>query len=430
MNEIGIRSRHTPVITPRSLPRLGGLEAAGPRTEPTLESASRRPGDKFVLERYQRILETIERETEEASPNVLVTVQDREVSLLQSKIAEDARAGEALEAGGYEAKFGEGPTGGDLWGWFRSLFDHIDRTHAHAIMRPPNDDVGSIKNDARIALVGDWGTNLYGAPVSADTIKQTGPYDLLLHLGDIYYSGTKTEVQTRFLDVWPKSAAATNRALNGNHEMYSGGFGYFDEICPAFGQASSYFAFQNDHWLLIGLDTAYVDHDLDAGQLGWLNAVIQNAGGRKIVLFSHHQPFSRLGSQGPNLAHALSPLLTGKAFTAWYWGHEHECIVYDRHTNFGLSGRCIGHGGIPSPRKAKVLNAPSERISGGVAWKRFSSTAESPSCLLLDGPNPYIKGEEDMFGPHGYATLQFEGPSLIERIFLPGGSCLFENQIT
>ena len=54
-----------------------------------------------------------------------------------------------------------------------------------------------------------------------------------------------------------------NRALNGNHEMYSGGFGYFKLILPAFEQDSSYFALQNEHWLLVGLDTAYVDHDMD-----------------------------------------------------------------------------------------------------------------------------------------------------------------------
>ncbi len=423
MSTIGPLSRHTSVITPRSLPRLDGLEAA-----PILESATTQ-ADKSILERYLRIVETIDREAEKASPNVLVTVQDREVSLLQSKIAEDAKVGEALAAGGLEAKFGEGLTGGDLWGWFTSLFDHIDRAHAHAIMRPQNDDAGVIKNDARIALVGDWGTNLYGAPVSAHTIKQTGPYDLLLHLGDIYYSGTKTEVATRFLDAWPKTAGAVNRALNGNHEIYSGGFGYFDDIFPAFGQSSSYFAFQNDHWLLIGLDTAYVDHDIDREQVRWLSAVTAKAESRKIALFSHHQPFSRLGAQGPKLTQALSPLLTRKALIAWYWGHEHECIVYDRHANFGVNGRCIGHGGIPSPRKTDVLNAPSQRTTGGVAWKRLSASGECPPSLVLDGPNPYIKGEEDKFGPHGYATLQFDGPSFVERILLPDGSCLFENVI-
>ena len=118
--------------------------------------------------------------------------------------------------------------------------------------------------------------------------------------------------------------------------MYSGGFAYFDEIFKGFRQQSSYFAFQNAHWLLLCVDTAYVDHDIDAQQAAWLNAVVGNAGMRKIVMFSHHQLFSSIGSQGPNLATALARLLSRRAITAWYWGHEHECIIYDRHASSGL----------------------------------------------------------------------------------------------
>ena len=88
--------------------------------------------------------------------------------------------------------------------------------------------------------------------------------------------------------------------------MYSGGFGYFEQILPQFEQDSSYFALQNEHWLLVGLDTAYVDHDIDTTQVAWLNLVIEQAEpGRKVVLFSHQQPFSRLSGQGPKLQNAL-----------------------------------------------------------------------------------------------------------------------------
>jgi len=109
-------------------------------------------------------------------------------------------------------------------------------------VRPPDAVVDQIADKAEIAVMGDWGTNLYGAPVSAASIKAKGGYELLVHLGDIYYSGTKAEVQQRFLQVWPSAAAKLNRALNGNHEMYSGGFAYFDDILPKFQQRSSYFA--------------------------------------------------------------------------------------------------------------------------------------------------------------------------------------------
>lgn len=410
------------IVTLRTLPGRGGLESAPSGSPPT-------PEQQDALRRYARVVEQLEAETAASSPNVLVTAQDPETSLVQSLMAERSTAGPPLPAGGIEAKFGEGLTGGDLLGWLVSLFDHVDRTEWHAIVRPPDARPGTIADRGRVAVLSDWGTNLYGAPVSAASIARAGGYELLMHLGDIYYSGTPSEANARFSDVWPMAAARMSRALNGNHEMYSGGFAYYDEILPRFGQTSSYFALQNTHWLLVGLDTAQQDHDIDAGQADWLRAVVAAAGSRKVILFSHHQPFSRLDKQGPKLQAAMASLLGRQAITAWYWGHEHECVVYDRHPASGLLGRCVGNGGIPSPRKGVVLDAPLSHRVGDVAWKRLSATTDSPACLVLDGPNPFVKDEEKKFGPHGYLTLDFDGPSLVERLHLPGGEEIFSSRI-
>ena len=65
----------------------------------------------------------------------------------------------------------------------------------------------------------------------------------------------------------------------------------------------------------------------------------------------------------------------------------------------------------------------------GIAWKRLSESPDAPSCLVLDGPNPLVKGEEQKFGPHGYLTLNFDGPSLIERVHLPDGAEIFKGQL-
>jgi hypothetical protein len=211
--------------------------------------------------------------------------------------------------------------------------------------------------------------------------------------------------------------------------MYSGGFAYFEEILPKFKQPSSYFALQNKHWLLVGLDTAHTDHALDPQQVAWLKSIVQKAGARKVILFSHHQPFSRLDKQGPELQAALSDLFQKKAITAWYWGHEHNCIIYDKHPKFGLLGRCIGHGGIPAPRKTEVLHASTERSLKGVTWRRLSASTEAPPSLVLDGSNPLVKGEEEKFGPHGYLTLDFDGPNMIERVHLPDGTEIFKGPV-
>jgi hypothetical protein len=376
--------------------------------------------------RLQRVLRKMQQETDNAGPNVLIAMNDADASLVQSRIAQDADAGKALSTGGIEAQFGEGLTGGDIIGWARSIFDHVNSRHP--ILRPPDPNATVFADVGRVAVVGDWGTNLYGAPVSAASIKRVGGYEMLLHLGDIYYSGTETETKQRFLDVWPVSASRTRRALNGNHEMYSGGFAYFDHVLPSFSQASSYFALQNTHYLLIGLDTSHSEHDLDSEQTDWVKNMVSSAGSQKVILFSHHQPFSRLDVQGPKLQAALTELLEKQAIAAWYWGHEHVCVLYDKHPRWGLLGRCMGHGGIPSPRKREVTGAPVDRSLSGITWRQLEATAEAPPSLVLDGPNPFVPGEEQKFGPHGYLTLDFNGPNMVERVHLPDGAVVYEAQ--
>jgi predicted phosphodiesterase len=411
-----------PIVTLRTVLGAGGTETTG--LEATADPALREAKD-----RYDEVVQKIQAETAKSSPNVLVTVQDRDASMMQSAMAEESEAGAALSAGGVEAQFGTGFSGGDLVRWTLSVLDHIDKSEWHPIVRPPDGKIETLADVGRVAMLSDWGTNLYGAPKSAGSIRETGGYELLMHLGDIYYSGTKKETKNRFLEVWPMEAAKVSRALNGNHEMYSGGYAYFDDILPKFKQPSSYFAMQNAHWLLVGLDTAHTDHALDAQQAAWVKSVVQNAGPRKVILFSHHQLFSRLASQGPALQTALANLLQQKKITAWYWGHEHECIIYDKHANFGFLGRCVGHGGIPEPRKSEVLEAPTDRSLKGIAWKRLAKNSDAPSCLVLDGPNPLIEGEERKFGPHGYVTLEFNGPSLVERVHLPDGTEIFNGSV-
>jgi hypothetical protein len=416
------------IVTINSLPeiRVGGLER---RTVPE-------PEGRVLKARHDQIMRRLEEETGKVgSSNVMITVPDRDVSMMQSELARQAATvREGLPSSALEAKFGTGRTGGDWWGWLKSTFDWVDGSDAHEIVRPANTTPVDLQPDFgdefHVAMFGDWGTGLYGAPKIADELQKRGPFDLLLHLGDVYYAGTVDEVQERLVDVWPKNAGKISRTLNANHEMYSGGYGYFDIALRALQQPSCYFAFHNNHWLLIGLDTAYVDHDMDQKQVGWLNTVIAASGQRKVVLFSHQQLFSRLSDQGPKLQKALAALLNARIIRAWYWGHEHQCILYDRHADYGLTARCLGNGGIPEPRKREVKNAITDKSVGDLAWKRLAGTGDSPSCLVLDGPNRFIEGEAEKFGPHGFMTLDFKGPDLDESVYHADGTLLYENRIT
>ena len=412
-----------PVVTPRSLEALTGLETvAPPQGEPGSEVER-----ALTIIRFTRALGRIAAETDESDPDVLVTVTDRDASLLQSRIAEEGTTAEALEPGGFEVKFGPGLE--DPWGWATSLIDHIAGIRRHALETPPDGSVETLPAQARIALASDWGSGMYGAPVTARTIAAQGPWDVAMHLGDVYYSGTPKEVRERFLAIWPQAAAKRNRACNANHEMYSGGYGFFDLILPAFEQHGSYWAMRNDDWLLCGLDTAYEDHGIDDDQAGWLTGLVKDAGDRGVLLFSHHQLFSRIGNQGPKLHTPLTALLEARAITAWYWGHEHDCMVYEPHARYGLRARCLGNGGVPAPRRREVRRAPEVSRRPGATWHRLEANDAAPACDVLDGENPYIEGKRKKFLPHGYMTLQFDGGKLTERMHLPDGVEIWSHTI-
>jgi len=240
-------------------------------------------------------------------PGMLCAPEDQLASLAQSYLAEHpdelAVTKVPAPAGGLEVRYDRG----DLLGWFRSVFTWWRRICPESWLTAPQEAQRVGGGQLRVALLGDWGTGLYGAPVSARSIENDPEgYGLLVHLGDVYYSGTEKEVQENFLRHWPQVPGAISRAVNSNHEMYSGGVGLFRHTLPRFGQEATYFAVQTDDWLLVGLDTAYAKHDLHGGQVDWLDRLLADAGERRLILFTHHQPFSRLDRrQGPRLVGKL-----------------------------------------------------------------------------------------------------------------------------
>jgi hypothetical protein len=364
-------------------------------------------------------------EAEDKNPGVMISPDHRVASLLQAFLAERANETgqlEELPMGGKEAKFDSN----DWLGWAGSFFSWWRKIKPHDF-QSASPDPEVIDNTFRVAMLGDWGTGLYGAPFCARSIEQDPKgYKLAIHLGDVYYAGNKGEVQERFLDLWPRSNVATNRALNSNHEMYTGGHAYFNLTLQQFGQPASYFAFQNDHWVLVGLDTGYKDHDLAGDQVAWLRNIIDNAADRKIILMSHHQPISRLESQGPNLVEKLGQFLNARRIYAWYWGHEHRCMLYDKHPAWDMYGRTVGHGGFPYFRD-DVSGLPEE--PGLPGWFRLGSSNMVPGGLVLDGPNEHVKNHEDEYGPNGYMSLEFDGPHLNEIVQDASGAVIYNRQL-
>ncbi len=154
---------------------------------------------------------------------------------------------------------------------------HDDR----APVGTPGSGVIQVPGDVTLALAGDWGTGNESSGAIARKIEALRPQaNYTVHLGDVYYSGTPEEEQRRFVDLWPVGANGA-LAINSNHEMYSGGKGYFtialasSKFCLQ--RRLSYFALENARWIIFGLDSAYPSHawvydkgELDSTQLRFL----------------------------------------------------------------------------------------------------------------------------------------------------------------
>jgi len=302
----------------------------------------------------------------------------------------------------------------DLFGWLGMAWKFIFKPDVHPWLSPPPVPE-AIPDDAHIAFFADWGTGLYGAPAIAKAIVALPRCDVVLHLGDTYYSGADIEVTRRLVGDWPSRGGITiNRSLNGNHEMYSGGHGYFDALGSFFHQPASCFAMQNSNWVLVCLDTAYLDFNLDPAQVAWLKSIADAAGTRKLILFSHHQPFSQLDSQGPHIQEALADLLNKQRIHAWFWGHEHRLVRYDAHSKWGFKGRCIGNGGFPAFRDDLI------KPGNTYVWVDMPARPSGvPAAKVLDGPNFWVAEDPMKYSPHGFVTLEFDGDKVWETYYTP-----------
>jgi hypothetical protein len=235
-----------------------------------------------------------------------------------------------------------------------------------------------ISDDARILVVGDWGTGLLRAKAVATFMAEevaealaAGRQVHVVHLGDVYYSGLPEECRRHVLALWPVTAkqarqGVTSWSLNGNHDMYGGGFGYFDCLLAderfsaqrsPDGKTTSFFRLFSGSWDLVGLDTSWSPDVLSQGHRGvlqdpqadFVKAVARDSH-RKLILLSHHQltsVYDKRDVDPPTILHnKLAPLLQEGRVTGWLWGHEHRCMGFEADQGVKFP-RCIGNGGVP-----------------------------------------------------------------------------------
>lgn len=227
----------------------------------------------------------------------------------------------------------------------------------------------TLPEHAAIAIVGDWGTGMSDATGLLQQIKDNFHPEILVHLGDIYYSGTESETQSNFLN--PIQQVFGQQlpmifTLDGNHDRYSGAKGYY-KLLNTLKQPNSYFCLRNQDWQLLALDTGYHDADpltvttnvthLEPSEVAWhLDKLTPAQGGgqtRGTILLSHHQfcSFQGVGkvdgaqqAVNPNLYEAFQSVLG--SIDLWLWGHEHNLLIFEPYS--GLQrGRCVGASAVP-----------------------------------------------------------------------------------
>jgi hypothetical protein len=236
--------------------------------------------------------------------------------------------------------------------------------------------------DVTISLLADWGGDNPAARNVAEVVRRAQP-QIAIHLGDIYYGGVKEECES-FLRLWPLQAdpaapgakflPGSSYALNGNHEMYSGGESYFKVVLTAFGQPQPFFCLQNQYWRLIGLDTAYAQGRLRmtgpysdgiSRQWKWLVGLLKLNDGRANILLTHHQPVSAHSKeygQSQGLRDDVTALFETEgvpkdAIFGWFFGHEHRAAIYDDKATL-YNARLIGSGCIPHLKQDETACDP------------------------------------------------------------------------
>jgi Calcineurin-like phosphoesterase len=318
--------------------------------------------------------------------------RDSVVSLIQTSLEDEARRSGNVTAEPHESELKHfwhtverllhiekfGPDDPD---WVikiaEAMLDRLAKGN-HAFNATPAQ--ATMADDARLVIVGDWGSGLARAVTVASRMGEKiaeargeAREVHVIHLGDVYYSGDPVEYERHVLapDRWPVPPDATDDgvkswALMGNHDMYSGGYGFYDTLLAdarfkqqsGNGSGTSFFRLSSGHWDVAGLDSSWDPNVLSLGQRGVLQnpqaAVLDGwaaESDRKLMVLTHHQLVSAydLGDIGTVLPFKLESLLKHGRIDAWLWGHEHRCMGFSQVPDAPPVIRCVGNGGIPMP---------------------------------------------------------------------------------
>jgi hypothetical protein len=293
----------------------------------------------------------------------------------------------------------------------------------------------TVKSGAVVALIGDWATGTAEAVNVLRAVAQQKP-DVVIHLGDIYYSGTDDECEFNFRRIVDDVLDRANTkvpvfTLAGNHDMYAGGAGFYALLgslnAPPLRQRASFFCLRDEdrRWQFVAMDTGLHDYNpftvkdvltfLEKDEEDWIAARIAEFPG-KTILLSHHQLFSAFAQIGPaNGDGSLTPLnphlkasfdrfaaVAPGRIAAWFWGHEHNLCLYAPYA--GLEkGRCVGHGAVP----VYLQDAP---------YNVLSRLANPPKFLAVE-----LDADDHVF-MHGFAVIRLAADGSASADYFEGNN--------
>ena len=250
--------------------------------------------------------------------------------------------------------------------------------------RPPSgQDFGIIRNtvsaSAKIGIIGDWGTGTDDAKFLLKSMLLNHPeMEVILHLGDIYQSGTAFECEQNFLkpiretfeDAEIKNAGIKRLpifTIPGNHEYFSGAKSYFEMLNvlnaeladPKWTQEASFFCLRSSDkkWQFLGADTGLgciADPNqpgLEPDEAQWHYDRLSEFSGKSIFM-THHQLVSAqyylnssshlanadLGYYNKNLLSQFKDQL--EKIDLWIWGHDHWFVPFTNNLTIPTGSGC------------------------------------------------------------------------------------------
>jgi hypothetical protein len=287
-----------------------------------------------------------------------------------------------------------------------------------------------LPNDGVLGVIGDWGTGLGDARALLRELMVRFEPAAIVHLGDIYYSGTSEECEVNYAEVitqvFDEVLGEGNRipvfTLAGNHDYYALGYGFYstfeamNDAVPDAKQAASYFCLRtaDGGWQFLAMDTGYYDSNpadlvdpfyagpwLHGTEVQWLAHKLGTFSGATVLL-SHNQLFSahaKLNGMAspyrdvpylnPFLRETFAPYLASDV-AAWLWGHEHNLVLYQDGLFDLAKGRLVG------------CSAYEELVS----YEPYK--VNYPEVPYLD-PTQYRLGASAGYYNHGYAIIDLSG---------------------